>query len=336
MSRFSIVIVTWNALRHLQEFLPSVAQTNYENFEIIIADNASTDGSIAWIRENYPFIKIVTFDRNYGYCGGNNRAVPYATGDILVFLNNDVQVDSEWLQPLAKLFQKNPELAAAQPKLRSFRNRQSFEYAGAAGGFIDCYGYPFCRGRIFDTVEEDKGQYDNQQSIFWASGAAFVIRKEVFQKLDGFDEDFEFHMEEIDLCWRLWNCGYKIAFCYQSVVYHLGGGSLPADSPRKLYYNFRNSLIMLWKNYRLKLLILRFPVRIFLDGIAALRMLLQGDFSECKAINRAYWHFFSSLISTHKKRKIRPGPKTSAPLKPFSIIWQYFVKKIRYFKDLPN
>jgi GT2 family glycosyltransferase len=337
LSRFSIIIVTWNALQHLQEFLPSVAQTNYENFEIIIADNASTDGSISWIRENYPFIKIVTFDRNYGYCGGNNRAVPYATGDILVFLNNDVQVDPEWLHPLAKLFCQNPALAAAQPKLRSYRNQHLFEYAGAAGGFIDRYGYPFCRGRIFDAIEEDNGQYNDQQPIFWASGAAFVIRKNIFQKLGGFDEDFEFHMEEIDLCWRLWNRGYETAFCYQSIVYHLGGGSLPPESPRKLYYNFRNSLMMLWKNYPLKLLIFRFPVRVFLDGIAALQMLLQGNFSEWKAIHRAHWHFFSSLISTHKKRrKLHATPNTKAPLKPFSIIWQYFIKKIRYFKDLPN
>jgi GT2 family glycosyltransferase len=337
LPRFSIIIVTWNALHHLQKFLPSVVQTTYDDFEIIIADNASTDGSVSWAKQTYPHLKIISFDHNYGYCGGNNRAVPYATGDILLFLNNDVKVEPNWLLPLAKLFHKNPDVAVVQPKLRSYRNSQSFEYAGAAGGFIDRYGYPFCRGRIFDTIEMDEGQYDDQQLIFWASGAAFAIRKKIFQEAGGFDEDFEFHMEEIDLCWRLWNRGYRTVFCYQSIVYHLGGGSLPMNSPRKTYYNYRNSLIMLWKNYPLKLLIFRFPVRVCLDGIAALRALLKGSLSEWKAIIQAYSHFFSSFAATNeKRRKLRKTMVIQAPLKPLSIVWQYFIKKIRYFKDLPN
>lgn len=328
MPRFSIIIVTWNALHHLQEFLPSVVKTNYNDFEIIIADNASTDRSVPWIGQTFPHLKIVKLDHNFGYCGGNNRAVPYATGDILVFLNNDVKVEQDWLLPLAKLFQKDPGVAVVQPKLRSFENPQAFEYAGAAGGFIDRYGYPFCRGRIFDTIEKDEGQYDDQQSIFWASGAAFAIRKDVFQEAGGFDEYFEFHMEEIDLCWRLWNRGYRVVFCYQSIVYHLGGGSLPSESPRKTYYNYRNSLIMLWKNYPLKLLIFRFPVRICLDWIAALRALLKGNFPEWNAIFRAHWRFFSSLPGTSvKRKKLQQIPITLIPIKPISIVWQYFGKR---------
>jgi GT2 family glycosyltransferase len=314
-----------------------VVQTTYDDFEIIIADNASTDGSIPWIKQTYPRIKIVELDHNYGYCGGNNRGAPYASGDILIFLNNDVNVEPDWLLPLAELFQKNPKVAAAQPKLRSFRNPESFEYAGAAGGYIDRYGYPFCRGRLFDTIETDKGQYDNQQAIFWASGAAFAGRKSVFREMGGFDEDFEFHMEEIDLCWRLWNRGHQVAFCYPSIVYHLGGGSLPSDSPRKVYYNYRNSLIMLWKNYPLKFLIFRFPVRVGLDAVAAMRALLGGSFSEWKAINKAYWDFLSSFRTTNKKRRnLHKTPNNPAPIKPISIVWQYFIKKIKYFKDLPH
>ncbi|HLR32929.1 MAG TPA: glycosyltransferase family 2 protein, partial [Fodinibius sp.] len=249
MPHFSIIIVSWNALHHLQTFMESVAATDYPHFEIILADNASTDGSKEWVKEHFPQIKIVTFQRNYGYCGGNNKAVPYASGNILLFLNNDVRVESNGLDPIAQIFEKNASVAAVQPKMRSYKRPAYFEYAGAAGGFLDKYGYPFCRGRIFDTVEKDTGQYDEPCDILWASGAALAIRKNVFEEIGGFDEGFAFHMEEIDLCWQLWNRGHRIRYCPQSVVYHLGGGSLPMNSPRKTFYNYRNGLIMLLKNY---------------------------------------------------------------------------------------
>ncbi len=337
MPRFSIMIVSWNALSHLKTFLPSVAATEYDDFEIILADNASADGSKQWVRERYPDVKIVSFDQNYGYCGGNNRAVPYASGDILIFLNNDVKVEPDWLSPLANTFEARPEVAAAQPKMRSYKRPNEFEYAGAAGGYIDRFGYPFCRGRIFDTVEKDRGQYNDQRTIFWASGAALAIRKKEFQDLGGFDEDFEFHMEEIDLCWQLWNRGHQIMYCPQSVVYHLGGGSLPMDSPRKLYYNYRNSLRMLWKNYTSSSLLFRFPVRLALDKIAAVRELLSGNFASFKAIARAHFHFWLSLGSTAAKRRMQKK-KAANPvtMKPFSIVWQYFVKGIKRFTDLPD
>ena len=206
---FSIIIVTWNALEHLKTFLPSVCSTRYPDLEIILANNASTDGSAEWVQKEFPEIKVVTFSRNHGYCGGNNRAADYAEGEILVFLNNDVKVDPDWLKNLEKTF-NTQDVAAVQPKLRSFESPEFFEYAGAAGGFLDYFGYPFCRGRIFDTIEKDLGQYNHPGNILWASGAALAIRKDLFLEAGRFDEDFEFHMEEIDLCWRLWNLGYRI------------------------------------------------------------------------------------------------------------------------------
>lgn len=337
MNSFSIVIVTWNALEHLKTFLPSVTETDYPEFEIIIADNASADGSKEWIQSNYPEVKIATFDANYGYCGGNNRAVPYARNEILIFLNNDVEVEKNWLHGLNKSFQKD-HIAAAQPKMLSYTDKDTFEYAGAAGGFIDNYGYPFCRGRIFDEVEEDLGQYQDTAELFWASGAALAVRKELFVDLGGFDEDFEFHMEEIDLCWRLQNLGHKIEYAPDSVVYHLGGGSLPMGSPRKVYYNFRNSLFMLWKNYSGPALWKRLPVRLVLDVVAAYKTLLSGNPKEWWAIAKAHIHFGLNIFSVHKKRsklqKHRVTPSEPSTMINVSIIWQHFIKGINKFSEL--
>ncbi len=340
MLKFSIIIVTWNALHHLKTFLPSVAQTDYSNFEIILADNASSDGSKRWISEEYPKVKVVEFDQNYGYCGGNNRAVPYAEGDILIFLNNDVKVDANWLSPIAQMFESDKDIAAIQPKMLSFKQPLYFEYAGAAGGFIDKYGYPFCRGRVFDTIEKDSGQYDNDIDIFWASGAALAIRKSVFEEMGGFDEDFEFHMEEIDLCWRLWNTGYRVHSCSKSVVYHLGGGSLPMHSPRKLYYNYRNSLVMLWKNYSSSTLFLRFFMRLYFDGIAALRELFTGNWKNFTAIFKGHLHFWNSLANTNHKRKklqtLRKKERDPDVMYKKSIVDEYFFKNKKRFSELKN
>jgi GT2 family glycosyltransferase len=335
---FSIIIVTWNAIEHLKNFLPSVTETNYPDFEIIIADNASSDGTKEWIKSTYPDIKIASFDANYGYCGGNNRAVPFAEKEILIFLNNDVKVEKDWLYGLNEAFNES-NTAAAQPKLRAFQQPGHFEYAGAAGGYIDAYGYPFCRGRIFEDTEQDEGQYDDKADLFWASGAALAIRKEIFLESGGFDEDFEFHMEEIDLCWRLQNQGYRIAYAPDSIVYHLGGGSLPMGSPRKVYYNFRNSLFMLWKNYSSPRLKTHFPIRIALDIIAAWKALLSGKPQEWLAIAKAHIHFLKNFDAVNKKRKslqrkrkIEEDPST---LFNISVIWQYFVKGVKRFRDLP-
>lgn len=337
MKGFSIIIVTWNALNHLKNYLPTVAKTNYPNFEIIIADNHSTDGSKEWVKANYPDIKIAAFDGNYGYCGGNNRAVPFAEEEILLFLNNDVRVDENWLHGLNNAF-SDDNIAAVQPKMLSHRQPEYFEYAGAAGGFIDKFGYPFCRGRIFDEVEKDEDQYENKPDLFWASGAAFAVRKDTFLNSGGFDEDFEFHMEEIDLCWRLQNQGYRIGYAPESVVYHLGGGSLPMGSPRKVYYNFRNSLFMLWKNYSSVSLRKRFALRILLDVIAAWKALFEGKPRECWAVARAHLHFLRDLGMVSRKRKalqvkrvIEDDPETMFDI---SIIRSHFLNGIKKFSQL--
>ncbi len=340
MHRFSIIIVSWNALHHLQNFLPSVAKTDYADYEIILANNASNDGSVAWVEEHFPEVTIATFEKNYGYCGGNNRAVPYATGDILLFLNNDVAVDKNWLHAINACFEKNENIAAVQPKMLSHEQPEYFEYAGAAGGFLDKYGYPFCRGRIFETLEQDEGQYDIPSDIFWGSGAALAIRKEVFEDLQGFDEDFEFHMEEIDLCWRIWNHGMRVRYCPESVVYHLGGGSMPMGSPRKVYYNYRNNLRMIWKNASSRTLPYRFPIRYKLDIIAAFRSLVTGHFEEFRAIIRAHVHFWKHFSRCHRKRtklqssrKVESDPET---LMPVNLIWEYFIKGNKHFDELVN
>lgn len=334
---FSIIIVTWNGLHHLKNFLPSVVKTDYTEFEIIIADNCSNDGTAEWIRNHYPGCRIVTFDQNYGYCGGNNRAVPYATGDVLIFLNNDVRVQADWLTPLGRSFESGGA-DIVQPKILSHKNPAKFEYAGAAGGMIDRLGYPFCRGRLFEHLEEDHGQYDDESELFWASGAAMVIRKEVFIKLGGFDEEFEFHMEEIDLCWRAWNRGYKTKFQPESVVYHLGGGSLPMESPRKVYYNYRNSLMMLTKNLSSGLFAKIF-LRLCLDGVAGMRSLLSLKPGETAAIIKSHFGYYRRLPSVLKKRKLLEDsggllPDKKPPIYNGLIIFDYFLKGSKKFTDI--
>ncbi len=308
-------------------------KTNYPDFEIIIADNNSTDGTKEWLSETYPEVRIAAFDDNYGYTGGNNKAAPFAEKEILLFLNNDVEVTPNWLNSISQTFESDDNIAIVQPKLRSYENREYFEYAGAAGGFLDTLGYPFCQGRVLDTVEKDVGQFDEIREITWASGAAFAIRKEVFENLAGFDEDFEFHMEEIDLCWRSINSGYKVFYTPGSTVYHLGGGSLPMGSSRKVYYNFRNNLFMLWKNLPSSQLWYKILLRLILDGVAAFRSLISGRPGELFAILKAHLHFYSKLSLMHKKRKLTPE-KSKGILRPTLIIWHYFLRGKKTYRDL--
>ncbi|MCC5925384.1 MAG: glycosyltransferase family 2 protein [Bacteroidetes bacterium] len=337
MQGFSIIIVTWNALHHLQRFLPSVVQTQYHEYEIIISDNASTDGSADWVRSEYPEIKIVTHEENYGYCGGNNRAVDAAHYNTLVFLNNDVAVEPDWLQHVAKLMADNPLIDAVQPRIRSYENPEQFEYAGAAGGFIDKLGYPYCRGRIFDTVESDNNQYDKATPIFWASGAALVIKKTIFTTLGGFEESFEFHMEEIDLCWRLQLRGRQVWYCPNSVVYHLGGGSLSADNPRKVYYNFRNNLLMLVRNHPSRHLFRNMLLRLLLDDVATIRFLTRGKFTHALAVIKAFFGFLRRLPKAmHYRRGNDVNSSILVEPSNYSILWQYFVRKKGNYNDLPG
>ncbi len=334
--RVSVIIVSWNALGHLKTFLPSVVQSTSRDVEILLADNASTDGSAEWVRANHPEVRIKTFDRNYGYCGGNNRGAEAAIGDILIFLNNDVRVDAGWIAPIIARFRADPSIAIVQPKLLSHERPHEFEYAGAAGGFIDKHGFPFCRGRVFDTVETDHGQYDAAGPIFWASGAAFCIRKPIFEELGGFDEDFEFHMEEIDLCWRAQSLGHSVWYEPKSVVYHLGGGSLPPSNPRKLYYNYRNSIAMLVKNLPARRLLPVLLMRNFLDQVAMLRILAKGDFAGLWAMTKAAWRSPFDLRKNSRKRLDPIRIRQDVDLAPFSVVWQYFAKKHKTFTELPK
>lgn len=335
--KFSIIIVTWNGLPWLQKFLPSVVDTDFDSFEIIVADNASTDGSVSWIQTHYPQVECVQFDHNHGYCKGNNLAAAYAKGELLLFLNNDVQVTKPWLTPIANAFESNKRLGAAQPKLRSFYHPPYFEYAGAAGGLIDFLGYPFCRGRIFDTCEEDLGQYDQPEQIFWASGAALVIRKSLFMECGGFDEDYQFHMEEIDLCWKVQRKGWQITSIPASVVYHVGGASLNQSSPQKLYFNFRNNLDLLTKHLPGKRLVFVLPLRILMDHLALLRALVNRQGAHARAIFRAHVEYVKRLPRILKKRsqlKSQGLPFATEHMFPVILPWQYFVLKKKTVKEL--
>ncbi|MDG5765849.1 glycosyltransferase family 2 protein [Balneolales bacterium ANBcel1] len=340
MPDFSIIIVTWNALHHLKTFLPSVWEHSRDDAEIILADNASTDGTAQWVAEHYPEVRVVALDHNYGYCGGNNRAARQASGKYLLFLNNDVKVTGRWLRPLSGILDREPQTAALQPRIRSHEQPGMFEYAGAAGGFLDRHAFPFCRGRVFDTLEEDRGQYDDRCDIAWASGAALAIRADLFEELGGFDESFEFHMEEIDLCWRLRNRGYRVSYCPDSVVYHLGGGSLPTGSPRKVYYNFRNNLKMIFKNSAGGRLLPRLLMRLVLDEVALARLLPGLRFREAGAILRAHLHFFLALPAMMRQRKKllaeRTEPSDRTVLKPYSLIWHYFIRGRKTYDQLPE
>lgn len=332
-------MLTWNGRHYLQEYVPSVIASLGPQDECIVADNASTDDTASWLREHAPSVRHVVLDDNYGYCGGNNRAAEHAEGSFLLFLNNDVEVSPDWLDKLATSFE-NPNVAITQPKLRAIHDRASFEYAGASGGFIDRYGYPFCRGRLFETVEQDVGQYDDAKAIFWASGAALAIRSEVFDELEGFDEDFEFHMEEIDLCWRAQNRGYSVWVEPSSVVYHLGGGSLEPMNPRKTYYNYRNNLVMLIRNLPDAGFATTLWFRLVLDGISAIPLALKGKWRHIFAIMRAHGYVYSKksdLFAKRKKEKdSRQNPENPATLWPYSLLKAYFVQRKRRYLDLKN
>jgi GT2 family glycosyltransferase len=298
----AVVILNWNGRRYLQQFLPSVLATTYSNYRLIVADNASTDDSLDFLRAQYPSIEIIRLKENYGFAQGYNEALKQVEADYYVLLNSDVEVTPSWLEPLIELLEKENKVAACQPKILSWHQKTHFEYAGGAGGWIDAYGYPFARGRVIDTCEEDLGQYDDTVKIFWASGAALVIRSNVFHEVGGFDNFFFAHMEEIDLCWRIQLAGYDLYCCPDSVVYHVGGGTLPQGNPRKLFLNFRNNLIMLAKNLPLREKWWKLPYRMALDEAAATRKLLSGDASYFGPVVRANLAFVRWMFSKKRSR----------------------------------
>jgi len=329
--KIAVVILNWNGRQLLEEFLPSVA-TYSPQATIYLADNASTDDSIDYVHKNFPTIQILRNSENGGYAKGYNDALKRLDEELFLLLNNDVAVTNNWLEPILEAFRNDPNLVAAQPKILDYKKPEYFEYAGAAGGFIDRLGYPFCRGRIFDHVEKDQGQYDDTCSIFWATGAALVVRSAAFRTIQGFDEDLFAHQEEIDLCWRLQSLGGSVRYIPQSMVYHLGAGTLSASNPKKTFYNFRNTLLILLKNVKGVFTYWLLFERMVLDALAALQFLLKGKPLHVMAILQAHFSFYAHFGKFYKKRK-----KVASNLKYWkvdSIVWRYFILKIRTFNRL--
>lgn len=313
MSIAKIVILNWNGVAHLRRFLPSVIAAAPADVEVIVADNGSTDDSVEVLRREFPSVTLLRMDRNYGFAGGYNRALQQIEADYYVLLNSDVETPVGWLEPLVETLDRNPDVAVVSPKLISSEERRMFEYAGASGGYLDVLGYPFCRGRILRTVEEDRGQYDDERDLFWVSGAAFCCRADVFHALGGFDDDFFAHMEEIDLCWRMQLAGYRVRVVPRSRVYHLGGGTLQTDSPSKVFYNHRNNLAMLYKCSSSGQRLLVAVARPVLDLLAALSYLAQGRADNFRAVFRAWrdlvtWH----PALSRKRRAVQSARKAEA------------------------
>lgn len=333
----AIVILNWNGRFFLEKFLPTLIEnTPKDKASIWVVDNHSKDNSIDFLKKEYPQVKLVILDKNYGFAGGYNKGLEKIDAKYFLLLNSDIEVPDGWLLPLVDLMDNNPNIAICGPKLLNYNQKNMFEYAGAAGGYIDKYAYPFCRGRIFDSCEEDKGQYDTLADCFWISGAALMIRSEIFHQAGRFDDDFFAHQEEIDLCWRIQNLGYRIVCEPKSFVYHVGGGTLPASNPFKTYLNFRNNLFLIKKNMpkysRQRVLLARFA----LDHIAAYRMIFQGNFKEYFAVFKAWIHFLFKSRNMKKKRN-ELKPKSSKYLKSFyheSIVFGYYLKKKNSFKNL--
>jgi len=331
----AIVILNYNGRNYLEKFLPSVIASTYPNKKIIIADNASTDDSVLYIRNDFKEAEIILLDKNYGFAGGYNKALSKVMADYYILLNSDVEATPGWITPVISLMESDTTIAACQPKILAFENKSQFEYAGASGGWIDKFGYPFNRGRIFDFCENDEGQYNNTSEIFWATGAAMFVRPSVYHEQNGFDEYFFAHQEEIDLCWRMQRAGYKIFVVPDSVVYHLGGGTLPAGNKRKVFLNFRNNLVMLSKNLPFREKIWKIPFRISLDNIAAFQALIKGDFITFKAIQRAHFYFLNWIFL--RQKQIDLPKKYFANLHGTyngSIVWQYFIKKRKTFSEI--
>ncbi len=328
MTKTAVVILNYNGKAYLEKFLPSVV-AHSENAAAIVADNSSTDDSVSFLKEHFPHVQLILLDKNYGYAGGYNEALKQVDAEYFMLLNSDVEVTKEWLAPLEQFLDANSDYAACQPKIKDYNHKALFEYAGACGGFIDFLGYPFCRGRIFDQVESDSGQYNEQIDIFWSSGACMMVRSKVFFEVGGFDSDFFAHMEEIDLCWRIHSLGHKIRCIPDATVYHVGGGTLAKSSPFKTYLNFRNGLYLLLKNLPSKKLLVKFPARIILDWVATLKFLFEGNPKHSIAVVKAHFSLIRNFSKTLSKRKL-----TSLAPKSKLMIYEYYLKGNRKYSDL--
>lgn len=355
----AVVILNYNGKKYLERFLPSVYQSHYSHWDLYVADNGSTDDSIEFLlhegfvlsgeksasADDAPFSKyVIKMPQNYGFAEGYNVALRQIEADYYVLLNSDVEVPPHWIEPVIALMESDAQIAACQPKIRMYDRKELFEHAGAAGGWIDKWGYPFCRGRIFDVLEEDQGQYNTSEEIFWASGAAMFVRARLYHALGGLDGDFFAHMEEIDLCWRLKRANYKIMVCADSWVWHVGGGTLPMNNPRKDFLNFRNSLAMIYKNAGRGWRWWIWWIRLWLDGLALFRFLVQKKGGNAGAVVRAHWAFLRWIPQLNRKRKLDEAHIRQYCFKKAifndkgvyrkSIVWAFFARKKRTFKEL--
>ena len=338
MINIAIVILNWNGINFLTKFLPSlVKHSSLDDVEIFIADNGSTDNSVPFIKNNYPQINVIQFDKNYGFAEGYNKALYQIEAKYFIILNSDVEVTENWISPVIELMETDKNIAACMPKIKSYANNNFFEYAGAAGGFIDKFGYPFCRGRILSNIEEDNGQYDDTKEIFWATGACMFVRANLYKRAGGFDGFFFAHMEEIDLCWRLKNMGYKIMYSPKSTIYHVGGGTLPNNNPHKLFLNYRNNLVLLYKNLPTNKLFIIVFLRLLLDIFSSIIYLLNFQIKYSLAVIKAHFSFFFSLTKYRAKRlellKFEKKFKHNEILNQ-SIVYNFFIKKIKKFSQI--
>jgi GT2 family glycosyltransferase len=336
LKKVAVVILNYNGKEFLRKFLPGVIERTGSDAEIWVADNNSLDGSTEVMQEEFPNVKLLVNKYNAGFAGGYNMALSRIQADYYVLLNSDIEVTHNWVKPVIDLMETDEKIAACQPKVLAYHDKTEFEYAGASGGFIDKYGYPFCRGRLFQSLEKDNGQYDKPIEVFWATGACLFVRAELYHKFGGLDEDFFAHMEEIDFCWRLKNMDYKVMVCPKSIVYHVGGGTLPKKSARKTYLNFRNNLSLLYKNLPKKQLVPAFVLRLILDGVAALKFFFEGGFHDLVAVFEAHMYFYRNLGKLRKKRKSLVQ-KVVPNVYGKNIVFGYYLLGKKKYSDLdPN
>ena len=333
MAKLAVVILNWNGRKYLEQFLPTLLKTLPDYAEAVVCDNASTDDSVAFMQEHFPQVRLLLNERNEGFARGYNLALQRVEAKYYCLLNSDIEVADGWIEPVIEQMDANEKIAAVQPKLLSFHHRDEFEYAGASGGFIDKYGYPFCRGRVFQNLEVDEHQYDEPKEVFWATGACMFVRADLYHQIGGLDDSFFAHMEEIDLCWRLKNAGYKVYCCPQSWVYHIGGGTLPKNSPRKTYLNFRNNLSLLVKNLPKRRVHRTILYRIFLDWVAAYKFLFEGCFKDFWMVFKAHWDFYRRLKSLRAKRKENTHQLVSCIYKR-NIVFDSILRGKKKYSDL--
>jgi hypothetical protein len=331
----AVVVLNWNGKSFLEQFLPSLKKSTYPHLSLYVADNGSTDDSVDFLRKHHPDIRVLSSPVNEGFARGYNTALRQVQADVYVLLNSDVEVEAGWIEPVIALMRQDPSIAACQPKILDWNRRDHFEYAGGSGGWIDRYGYPFCRGRIFDAIERDNGQYDDPAPVFWASGAAMFIRASVYHALGGFDPYFFAHQEEIDLCWRIHHAGYRVFACPASVVYHVGGGTLPQGSPRKIFLNFRNNLIMLWKNLGFWERAWKIPYRLMLDLLSVGKNLVIGKWPYVTSVIRAHWAF-AGWVLWHRKDSLFPVGRRPKPeaIYPGNVVWMHFFRGMNSFREI--